>query len=550
MILGISPNLHTKSIMRKGLLPLPLPLLLPLLIVFCSLNTTCISAQSLTWAEDIAPIFYKNCVSCHRDEGLGHFSLLGYDNAFSNRYAIQGATAEKRMPPWMPDPAFRQYAHENRLSDQEIQMISDWVDQDAPAGDLSQAPPMPVFSDVSEVGMPDHILQLPNYTVTATDDEYRCFVVPTGLGQVKFLRGLEAIPGNHQVVHHILIYEDTTGQAKALDQQTPNEPGYINFGGPGVQGARLVGAWVPGSRTSLMPPFMGIRLNPGADLIVQMHYPKGVTGMNDQTKLNLFFTPSNQAIREVYLAPILNHAFSLQNGPLVIPANTTKTFYAKYKTQQAGSFISVAPHMHLIGRNIETFAVTPQNDTIPLIRINDWDFHWQGGYSFQKVQKLPAQTTLHAYATYDNTMNNPHQPSNPPQLVTQGEATTDEMMLVYFSFMAYQPGDENIVLDSTLLQVAAKDLPNTSNNIEQVLLVPNPTEGFATLRIGLAQPAELYVDVLDLQGRSLQHWDAPKAYAGGTWQEQIDVSRLPAGTYMVRVRSSLGDIVGQRFVKI
>ncbi|MFN0037173.1 MAG: T9SS type A sorting domain-containing protein [Saprospiraceae bacterium] len=506
-------------------------------------------AQGINWATDIAPILYENCAKCHRDGGLGHFSLIGYANAFSNRFQMQEETTAKRMPPWKPDPSYQSYAHENRLSDTEIQRISDWVDAGAPSGDLSQAPPDPVFNPESEVGMPDHILMTPFYTVTATDDEYRCFVIPNGLNQVAYLRGLEAMPGNHEVVHHILIYEDTTGQAKILDAQTPNEPGYVNFGGPGVNGARLVGAWVPGSRTTLVPPFMGVKLSPGADLIVQMHYPKGTTGMSDQTRLNFFFTPSNQGIREVKLAPILNHTpLSLENGPLNIPPNEVKTYHAKFTLPQNASIVSVAPHMHLIGRSIVCYGVTLQNDTIPLIRINDWDFHWQGGYFLQKVQKLPLGTKLHAYATYDNTANNPHQPSFPPQTVTQGEATTDEMMLVYFAYLAYQAGDENIVLDSTLLSSALPFVPE-SQSVEPLRLFPNPAQDFVEIQFDLLEKANYRVSVVAPNGQIVKMYGEKKDIQPGICREVLNVGHLLPGTYFVEVQTSGAELFAARFVK-
>ncbi len=506
-------------------------------------------AQSINWATDIAPILYQHCVGCHRDGGLGHFSLIGYADAFSNRFQIQEETGAKRMPPWKPDPSYRSYAHENRLSDAEIQRISEWVDSGAPSGDLAQAPPTPIFNDDSEVGVPDLVLMTPFYTVTATDDEYRCFVIPNGLNQVSFLRGLEAIPGNHEVVHHILIYEDTTGQGKILDAQTPNEAGYVNFGGPGVNGARLVGAWVPGSRTTLVPPFMGVKLKPGADLIVQMHYPKGVTGMSDQTKLNFFFTPSNQNIREIKLAPILNHSpLSLENGPLDIPANEVKTYHAKFTVPGNASVISVAPHMHLIGRSIVCFGVTLQNDTIPLIRINDWDFHWQGGYFLQKVQKLPFGVKLHAYATYDNTENNPHQPSFPPQNVTQGESTTDEMMLVYFAYMEYKTGDENILLDSALLSSALPFVPDDAK-IAALSVLPNPAQDFVDLQFELSEKADYQVYLFSLTGQLLQSFGKSEATKQGVCHERVDIGALPPGTYIVKVQCSGAEAFAGRFVK-
>lgn len=519
---------------------LPAALALSLFVPFAK-------AQTPNWASDVAPILYENCVKCHRDGGIGHFSLIGYGNAYANRFAIMDATQTRQMPPWKPDPEYRRFAHERRLSDDQIQAIQDWVLADAPPGDLGQAPPDPVFVPGSDVGSPDHVLTTPLYTVTATEDEYRCFVIPNGLNQVAYLRGLEAIPGNHEVVHHILIYEDTTGQAQLLDAQTP-EPGYVNFGGTGVNGSRLVGAWVPGTRTTLVPPFMGVKLTPGADLIVQMHYPKGVTGMSDMTTLNLFFTPDNQNIREIQLAPLLNHTpFSLENWPLNIPANAVKTYHAKFKTPADGSVVSVAPHMHLIGRNMVCFAVTPQNDTIPLIRINDWDFHWQGGYYFRQVQKIPAQSTLHAYATYDNTTDNPFQPNDPPQLVTQGEATTDEMMLVYFSYMSYQPGDEDIVLDSTLLSTAVPKVPDI---IPAVRVFPNPAGNHAIVECQLAQATDLRLSLVDLNGRILKTYGEKSNLLPGIYTEKLDLAGLAPGVYFVKIQTANGGVRTVKLMKV
>ncbi len=522
-------------------------ILTTLAILYLSIGA---SAQSVNWVTDIAPILYENCASCHRDGGLGHFSLIGYNNAFANRFEIQEATESRQMPPWKADPTYRHYAKENLLSETEIQKIKTWVETDASAGDLNLAPQDPVFSNDSEVGMPDQVLLTPTYTVTATDDEYRCFVIPSGINQVSFLRGLEAIPGNHEVVHHVLVYEDTTGQAAILDAQTPNEPGYVNFGGPGVNGARLVGAWVPGARTFLVPENMGIKLNPGSDLIVQMHYPKGVTGMTDQTRLNLFFTPTNQGIREIRLAPILNHSpLALQNGPLAIPANTERTFIAKFKIPSAASVLSVAPHMHLIGRKMLCFAVTLQNDTIPLIRINDWDFNWQGPYFFQKIQKIPAQSTFYAYAEYDNTANNPYQPSNPPQDVALGEATTDEMLLVYFAFMAYQSGDENILLDSTLINSSVEARPENSLAVN-LKIFPNPASEYVDVEFEMATPAIINMRIIDAQGRVAHQYAENQDIMEGAYRARVPVKQLPPGIYQVQIQDSSGKTTSNKFVKL
>ena len=517
------------------------------LVLLVSATSTAL-AQSINWATDVAPILYDHCIGCHRDGGLGHFSLIGYDNAFSYREAIQVETEARRMPPWKANPDYRHYTHENRLTDPEIQTIQAWVAGGTLPGDLNQAPAIPVFVEGSSVGVPDHVLLTPLYTVTATEDEYRCFVLPTGLSQPAFLRGLEAIPGNHEAVHHILIYQDVTGQAKILDAATP-EPGYVSFGGPNVSGATLVGAWAPGSQVTLMPPTMGVKLEAGADLIVQVHYPKGATGATDKTTLNLFFTPGNQGIREVKLAPILNHTpFSLENGPLSIPANTVKSYHAKFKLPYAASTLAVAPHMHLIGQSMLVFAVTPQNDTIRLIHIPAWDFHWQGSYYFQKVQKIPAQSMLHAYAVYDNTASNPFQPASPPQLVTQGEATTDEMMLVYFAYMGYQPNDEHIVLDSTLLASGISNEP-MAGSVTALSVYPNPSSGGTIVGYEVTETIDLRTTLTDVYGRLIRVVSEQRGLVPGFYQEKVAMDGLSPGLYFIRLQAANGGVLMEKLVK-
>ena len=508
-----------------------------------------LNAQTITWANDIAPILYDHCVKCHRTDGIGNFSLLDYASAFTMRDEIADAVINRRMPPWKPDPSYRHFTGENYLKDSEIALVEQWVAANAPSGNLAEAPVPPVFTPGSEIGIPDMILQTPIYTMTATEDEYRCFVLPSGIAQTAYLAGLEVIPGNHQAVHHVLIYEDVTGQGKILDQQTP-EAGYVSFGGPGFN-ARLVGAWVPGNRPRLLPENMGIKLTGGADLIVQVHFPSGATGMTDQSTLNLFFTPTNQNVREVSITPLLNHSpFSLVNGPLEIPANTVKEFQNKYTVPQTSTVIAIGPHMHLIGRSIKCFGVTLLNDTIPLINIPSWDFHWQGNYAFQKLLKVPVGTKLYGYAVYDNTENNPFQPSFPPKDVALGEATTDEMMLTYFIHTPYLAGDENMIIDSTLLTSGLPDQPNQPSFAQSLMVVPNPVRDNAEIRFVLTEPDAITVVILDGAGKIVQEIPDTVNLPAGAHSQRINMSGLAAGSYIVQLKNRTKEVKTVNLVKI
>jgi len=38
-------------------------------------HSSALSAQDVTWSEDIAPILYDHCTSCHREGEIGPFPI-------------------------------------------------------------------------------------------------------------------------------------------------------------------------------------------------------------------------------------------------------------------------------------------------------------------------------------------------------------------------------------------------------------------------------------------------------------------------------------------
>ena len=91
----------------------------------------------------------------------------------------------------------------------------------------------------------------------------------------------------------------------------------------------------------------------------------------------------------------------------------------------------IAPHMHLLGKEMTVQMKRPDGTTECLIRIDDWDFNWQGSYRYATPIDVPAGTRLSLTAYFDNSANNPRNPNDPPQPVSWGEATTDEMCLAF-----------------------------------------------------------------------------------------------------------------------
>lgn len=109
------------------------------------------------------------------------------------------------MPPWKPDPSYVHFQDERILPESDINTLVDWVNAGAPAGNLADAPPAPVFSSASQMTTIDQTLQLPVWTVTTDIDQYRSFVIPAGASAGKYLNQVEYLPGNNAIVHHIVI---------------------------------------------------------------------------------------------------------------------------------------------------------------------------------------------------------------------------------------------------------------------------------------------------------------------------------------------------------
>lgn len=514
-------------------------------IIIFTLLLSCNSlfAQTPTYCDDIATIFYQNCTGCHRPNNIAPFSLITYADATNTGYSLADAVNTGRMPPWPPNANFNRLAHERLLSAQDIQKINDWISGGVPEGNIANLPALPNYPTGSQIGTPDDVLQLLNYTVSVATDDYRCFVVPSGYSVDQMMKAVEFIPGNTAIVHHVLIYWDTTGVCQQLDNQDPN-PGYQGFGGVGNSDAELIGAWVPGSTPFILPIGMGINIPANADVVAQFHYAPGSNGLSDNSQINFFYQSTSGFTRPVFFNAPLNHVDpnSLTEWPLFIPANTVKTFHEEFLVPIDLSLLGVAPHMHLIGKKINAFGVTPTNDTIPFIEINNWNFHWQGLYQFRKVLKIPSGTMLYSVATYDNTSTNYNNPNNPPQMVTAGESTFDEMMLSFFEFTIYFPGDENIVVDnSPLVSVGTVDALLPSKN-QSLILYPNPSTSKLIAEFTISVNENYSLEIKDEMGRMVKQLFSNRKMETGNYRFQYSIGDLPSGNYIVKLNGKISSM--------
>ena len=509
------------------------------------LNVTFTTAQDVTFSKDIAPIVFKHCTSCHREGEIAPFPLTSYDEIKSRGPFIQYVTTSKYMPPWKPQQGIQHYQKENYLSDDEIGLITQWVDAGMPRGNAAEEPELPVFPEGSQVGTPDLVVSFSqSYLHKGTGiDEYRYFVIPTNLTEAKYLTALEVRPGNKKVVHHTLVWADSTDASKQADAATP-EYGYEGSGGSaaGSLDNQLPG-YVPGQQPIVYKDGLAIRIPKQSDLLLQMHYAPSFTDEVDSTTINLFFSkvPPKRIVKTYVVLPlpqIISEAF-------IIQANKVKEFHGKIPISTKTTLLGLGPHCHLLGQNWHVFAIRPGKDTVELIKINEWDFNWQGSYNFVKPIILPAGSVIHALATYDNTADNINNPNNPPKLISWGEKTSDEMYYLPLIFMDYKAGDEDLnFLDETLAVDYQKD-----DNSGTVLypVYPNPAGNETNIYFTLDNIEKMTLTIMNEQGVIMDSPFKSKLYASGQHITKLNTQDYKSGFYFVILDNGIKKMT-QKFV--
>jgi len=394
------------------------------------------AAATPTFNKDIAPIIYSHCATCHRPGEIAPFSLLSYDDAARRAKKIAGITAKHAMPPWKAEAGYGEFANERRLTDAEIARIGEWARAGAPEGDPKDKPAPPKFPEGWQSGTPDKILTIDgSYTIPGDgSDQYRCFVLPLNLDRQVNLAGIEFRPGNRKIVHHAIMYLDTTGAGRRLDAATP-EPGYSCFGGPGFPPSGGIGGWAPGA----MPPpaIDGVSktLKPGTDVVVQIHYHPCGHDEHDASSIGLTFTTAKPTRGQ---AGIVLGSRRID----IAPGDANYVVKSSITVPRDVELVAITPHAHYLCRDMKVNADLPDGRRVPLIWIKDWDFNWQGSYTYKQPVHLPRGTLVWFEYTYDNSAANPHNPADPPVHVTWGEQTHDEMALAFLRVLLPTPADE------------------------------------------------------------------------------------------------------------
>lgn len=384
-------------------------------------------AASVTWSRDIAPLVYAHCTTCHHPGGAGPFSLLTYADA--RRWAPQMVlvTQSHFMPPWLPEPGYGDFADVRRLSDRDTELMRVWAKSGTPQGNSAEAPLPPHYDAQWQLGKPDLILKVPrSFALRAGGtDVFHNFILPYPLKETHYIRAMQILPGTPQIVHHANVIIDRTA---SLRRQHPDD---WQNGVPGMEllvdsGNRFEPDshflfWKPDTPALIEPEGMPWRLDPGNDLILNMHLKPSGKPETVDAEVGLYFTDK----------PPEKHPMLLQldgDYALDIPPNDAHfVVQDSLKLPVDVEVLGVYPHAHYLGKDLEGWAILPSGQKKWLVWIRNWDIDRQSVYRYRQPLLLPAGSVLHMRYIYDNSANNVHNPNAPPIRVQAGNRSVDEM---------------------------------------------------------------------------------------------------------------------------
>jgi hypothetical protein len=413
-----------------------------------------------TFTKDVAPIFYDNCVSCHRPGESGPMSLLTFEAARPFARSIANRVGNGSMPPWHAEAPIGTFHNERRLTPEEKDTIVRWASNGAPQGDPRDLPAMPTFAEGWSIGTPDVVLSMSKpFDVPATGTiDYQNIPIPTNFTEDKWVQALELRAGAPSVVHHILVFAMDPEKAPRPDPF--RQVALPNGGNHGVemparpaappaaaQAARpaqaaqqpprpqaqptLIASLAPGENSLVFQPGNALLIKKGTVLNFQLHYTASGQPTADLSKIGFIFA------KEAPRQEVRSSQFF--NPQLILPAGAgNQRVDAMIEFTADAHITAMIPHTHLRGKTWEYRMTYPDGREEVVLAVPRYDFNWQTYYEFKTPIAAPKGARLLAIAHYDNSAANKSNP-DPTKVVRWGEQTWEEMQYTGITYTLDQP---------------------------------------------------------------------------------------------------------------
>lgn len=370
----------------------------------------------------VSRILETQCVSCHNPQGGAPFNLLTYEDAKQWGGQILDVTQSRYMPPWLPATGKGDFTGARRLSEADLATLRGWVGAGMPAGPAT-APTKPSPSaEQWTLGKPDAVLSLAEPVKLAGNgpDVFTSLIVPVAVTEAKTLCAMQIRPSDPQAVRSVWVGFDPQGRLQKPDGWQQGIAGMEPPPGLEGSGPGLV-FWLSGSPP--LQPRAGEQwtVQPGSDLVLTTHLKTTGRKQELQMQVALYYAPAALSTGNALVLPLAHH------GVIDLAAGASAvTVEDSYTLPQAAAVTAIYPRAHFLARSLDAYAMTPAGKQVPLLSIPRWDVDWLEVYCYRRPVQLPAGSVVHWKYVYDNTAENPHNPSDPPAAVHAGGGAKEE----------------------------------------------------------------------------------------------------------------------------
>ena len=372
------------------------------------------SVGSVSYNDDIVPILERNCVSCHHDGAIAPWSMSSHAMVMGWSPMMKEVVMTKRMPPGQIDPHVGMPIKDVAgLTIEEKQKLIQWIDQGSPRGEGPDLLTALEFEDPEfSLGEPDIVLDVTPQAIPATGViDYRYVPVELNLDKDVWVSGIEFLPGDRQVLHHVITYLQSPAD-KTEDDGRNNDGTGLGIGG-----------FAPGRQPDAFQDNSGRLIPAGSNLLLQMHYTTSGRETVDATRIGIFLHDEPPKY-------VMSGGVAGQRRFMIPPGAKEHRLRGEELIERDAYLYEMMPHMHFRGKYMSYAAQFPDGTSKTLLSVPKYDFNWQFKYELDEPLFLPAGTKLIAQGAMDNSDRNPGNP-DPTRPVFFGLQTMHEM---FFGF--------------------------------------------------------------------------------------------------------------------
>ena len=371
------------------------------------------------YVTEVAPRIIEHCGMCHRRGGVGPFALDSYLMLLGWSPMIREVLLNKRMPPMQVDPYIGHSPDARHIGVEDLQVLVNWIDAGAP-GAVGDADPLLALAEAPplgwQLGEPDYIVQTPRQDIPPTGVlDYAYEEVELGLGEEKWVRALQYLPGDESVLHHLMMFvtgegEDFWGAERHRENSTRK---FLDGYAPGQDLLRE------------FPPGIGVRIGPGEKLSMQFHYVTNGQSTSDATRIGLYFADEPPE-REIFTAAVSTR--------FLLPPNTPDLpLQASRQLDQDVVLVGLRARMNFRGKKMKFAYQAPGEPPREIFSVPAYNYGWQPYYRLDEPLALAAGAALLVIGAFDNSISNPNNP-NPDAELSFGVESWEEMFTGYFTY--------------------------------------------------------------------------------------------------------------------